>query len=116
MTAAGAISGWLCTRGNNAPSGSGADRPVAGVAVSKYAMKLAPAVFVLTLVIGLSALTNWLFYEAGSVFVTSKDKAWTPVDWWKHDGVLEHTPWYWVIGAGVFLFGLSWVMAHCINF
>ena len=29
-------------------------------------MKLAPAVFVLTLVIGLSALTNWLLYKSGA--------------------------------------------------
>jgi hypothetical protein len=115
VTAAGAISGWLCTRGNSGQSGSGADKPGASVTMTKYAMKLAPAVFVLTLVIGLSALTNWLLYKSGAVFSIPTDKGSVPVVWWKHDELLEHTRWYWVIAAGAFLFGLSWLMAKCIN-
>jgi hypothetical protein len=72
-------------------------------------------VFVLTLVIGLSALTNWLLYESGVLFRTAKDTGWAPVNWWEHDQLLEHTPWYWAIAGGAILFSLSWIMARYIN-
>jgi hypothetical protein len=115
LTACGAAGGWLSTRGGTSPAASTAEKPGMGAAIGKYGFKLAPAMFVLTLVIGLSALTNFLLYESGALFRTSKVIGWTPPDWWEHDQLLEQTPWYYVIAAGVILFAVSWVMARYIN-
>jgi hypothetical protein len=113
LTAVGGISGWLATRGSAAPSGSA--KPALPATVWRYAVKAAPLVFIVTLLIGLSALTNFLLYKSGVVFVGSDDKGWQPVDWWDHDMLLEHTPWFWVIAAGVLLYAISWMMARYIN-
>jgi Patatin-like phospholipase len=114
FTAAGAISGWLSTQGS-APKASAKEKPGAGSTMSKYVLKLAPVVFVLTLVVGLSALTNFLLYQSGALFSTATDKGWKPVDWWAHDMLLEHTPWYWPIALGAMLYAMSWTMARYIN-
>ncbi len=51
-----------------------ADKPGIGALFVRYGLKLAPALFVLTLVIGLSALTNWLLYESGALFALQRHR------------------------------------------
>src|SRR6185436_2324104 len=89
LSGAGAISGWICAKGTNVKSDAG-DAPNL---VLKYALKLAPLVFLITFTIGLSALTNWALYKTGSLYWTAEDKDWRPVLWWEQDLLLEHTHW-----------------------
>jgi Patatin-like phospholipase len=103
MGAAGGLSGWLASRGASAEKGS-----------RNYLLKLAPAAFVVTFIVGLTVLTNLIFSAAGVVWDNERGKQ-SPVMWWDHDGLLNHTNWAAIAAGGVLLLLLSWVMARYIN-
>ena len=87
--------------------------------VMKYAIKLAPAVFVVSLAIALSILTNWILYQlvplAPRFLVYPLDENSGPSTWADHTELLEHTPWQLAAVCALLLFVLSWVMARFIN-
>jgi len=103
-----AISGWLTSRLSSASS----TKPSVMMKIAKSA---APLVFVLSVAVGLSILTNVLLVKTGSVFpMISGDEVTTPA-WWEHTNLLEHTPWEVVLLWGSSFFFFSWVAAHFIN-
>src|SRR5262249_3146689 len=68
-------------------------------------LQLAAALFVVSFLVSLAMLTNWLLWAARLV----------PGDWTNHQQFIEDTPTRWVLaGAAVFL-GLAWLMAKFID-
>jgi hypothetical protein len=118
LGAAGGLSGWAASRGGSAekPSAAGGASPPGLGLLKKYALKLAPAAFVVTFVVGVAVLTNLILFGTGSLFDQIADKGrHIRVMWWDQDNLLEHTSWIRIVIGGAGLFGLSWVMARYIN-
>ena len=127
LGAAGGLSGWAASRGGSSEkaSESGAASPLQ--LPRKYLLKLAPAAFVVTFVIGLTVLTNLILFATGAVFdrvpngyplsqlSACSASSGLPVMWWDHCNFLEHTSWPPIVIGGAILFALSWVMARYIN-
>lgn len=110
--AAGAVSGWVASRGGTEKASTASP---AGIP-KNYLLKLAPAAFVATFVIGLTVLTNLILFGTGAAFDRIDEKGHHfRVMWWEHDNFLEHTSWAPIVIGGAILFGLSWVMARYIN-
>jgi len=131
LGALGGFSGWLSSRGGATAAGAEAGKPSSGPGskISGFAMKLAPVVFVMTLIVGLSIVTNWVFYEARAIFPkvtriaapTSADPYATiaigsrKVLWTQHEDLLEHTYWEAAFSAAAGLYAFSWILARLIN-
>jgi len=68
-------------------------------------LQLAAAVFVISFLIGLAILTNWLFSVGGLV----------PGDWTNHGRFVEDTPARYVLAGAAIFMAFAWVMARFID-
>jgi hypothetical protein len=68
-------------------------------------LKIAPALFIALLAVGLAIATNALLAVGGTV----------PKIWWSHTDLLTHTTWQENLVLACAFFLLSWVMARYIN-
>jgi hypothetical protein len=92
-------------------------------ALMSLAMKLAAPLFVISLLVGLSILTNWLLSISGVGIYSHYDPAaqaevFTPCPncaWWDYQGILEGTRWEAVLGAAMVFVGFGWMMGKFIN-
>lgn len=116
-----AVSGWLSRSSGSAepPEGKTESRHSPGRLMIKYAIRLAPVVFIVTFAIGLSALTNLLLFKlipmVPSFMIHPLDERTSPSTWAEHKTLIEHTPWQLAAVCAVVLFALSRIMARFIN-
>ena len=111
LAAVAVASAWLSRlSGSEAPSGGKASG--LGRKVFAYLVKLAPAIFLVTFIVGLSILTDWLLYSTGMLLPSAKGGA---ASWSDHEFVLEHTSWLLALSAMAILLVLGRVMARYIN-
>jgi len=121
FVAVSAISAWISRiSGKDEPTeGKTEPRRGPGSVLVKYAIKLAPLVFIVTLAIGLSALTNLLLFKlipvSPSFMIHPLDERSGPSTWDNHKEMLEHTPWQLAMACSVLFFAMSRVMAGFIN-
>ncbi|HWZ44947.1 MAG TPA: patatin-like phospholipase family protein [Candidatus Saccharimonadales bacterium] len=115
-----AVSAWA-SRLSPSEASAGRTEPKVGPGklMAKYAIKAAPAVFVVSFAIFLSLFTNWLLYKlmplVHSVLVYPLNEKTLPTTWTDHKHLVENTPWQLLAVGGLLLFGLSRTMAHFIN-
>jgi hypothetical protein len=126
LGAVGGFSGWLSSRVGGS-AGTSAKQPRSFKdKMAAATLKLAPAVFLVVLIVGLAIVTNWLLVHTGAVFpkitaasgsdpyaglkVKSRDVLWT-----EHNDLLDHTYWGAAFIGAVLLFAFSWIMARFIN-
>ena len=111
LAAIAVASAWLSRLSGSATS-SGGNAPSLGRKVFAYLVKLAPAIFLVTFVVGLSIFTNWLLYSTGMLLPPAPGGV---ASWSDHQFVLEHTSWLLALSAMAILLVLSRVMARYIN-
>ncbi len=105
LAAVGTVSAFISSFGGyfGSETTSGSKPPKSAKAM--IAMKVAPALFVTLLAVGLAILTNLLLATTAKL----------PRDWWDHEQLLTHS-WWWEIALWTAGFSaLSWLMARYIN-
>jgi hypothetical protein len=107
VTAVGGASGWLSSRANR----SGAK---GGSSIMRLAMRAAPALFILALMIGLSVATNLLLHVVGATAVARLDGSPVP-PWTNHEAILERSRWEVLLAMALGFLAVAWVMARFIN-
>ncbi len=90
-------------RGSYTRPGQTTTRPK--TSLSSVVLKVAPAVFTLSVTVGLAILTN--------IIISAISKH--PLVWWSHDQLLTHTTWKVNLELGAAFFLLSWTMARYVN-
>jgi hypothetical protein len=118
LGAAGGASGWLSSRGGGEGKPSSAEgKPPSGLKdqVSALAMKAAPAVFLVSLIVGLVIVTNIVLASTGALFPNITAAGSSDVSWTQHEDLLERTYWEAAWIGMVLLGAFSWIMARFIN-
>jgi hypothetical protein len=116
-----AVSAWLSRSSGSVepPEGKTESRHSPGRLLLKYAIRLAPVVFIVTFAIGLSVLTNLLLFDlipvAPSFMIHPLDERTGPSTWWDHKDLIEHTPWQLATICAILFFAMSRIMARFIN-
>ena len=104
-------SAWLSRLSGSAVL-SGDKEPGPSRKVFAYLVKLAPAIFLVTFVVGLSIFTNLLLYFSGMLRPPGPGEV---VSWTDYRFVLEHTPCFLALIVMAILLLLSQVTARYIN-
>jgi hypothetical protein len=111
LAAVTVVSAWL-SRLSDSKAGPGGKQSGLGGKTLAYAVKLAPAIFLVTFVVGLSIFTDLLLYFSGML---RRPAAGLVASWTDHRFVLEHTPCSLALLVIAILLVLSQVMARYIN-
>ena len=118
--AAGTASGWLSAlAGFKGRSAAGHAKP--GPSPAAIVAKLAAPAFLVSLLVGLTILTDVILWEASAFFPGhGVDAVWhrgvhRPAAWNHHSQILESARWEWVTAFGVVFLAAGWLMARYIN-
>ncbi len=107
LAAAGSAAAWSSSAagffGSKTSPGQAGTKPKSSL--SGLVLKVAPAIFVVLLTIGLAMATNSLIASLSG----------NPLIWWDHEKLVNHTSWVENLALAFSFFMLSWVMARYIN-
>jgi len=107
LAAIGTVSAWSSSlagfKGTNNGPGQAESEPK--TTLSSVVLKVAPAVFMILLAVGLAMATNLLISQWSGYRTT----------WWAHEHLVTHTGWYENLALAAAFFILSWVMAKYVN-